>query len=41
MAVPPEAGIGKARQAADDQLNRMGYEAELPRRLSLLSIFGL
>ncbi|VUC20663.1 unnamed protein product [Clonostachys rosea] len=41
MAVPPEVGIGKAHQAADDQLNRMGYEAELPRRLSLLSIFGL
>jgi hypothetical protein len=32
---------GQQDQAADSQLARMGYEAELPRHLSFMSIFGL
>lgn len=34
--------MGKeVHEGANDQLRRMGYDAELPRHLNLLSIFGL
>lgn len=32
---------GREDEAANSQLERMGYNAELPRNLGLLSIFGL
>lgn len=35
------AGLGKADTSADAQLAKMGYKAELPRNLSMMSILGM
>lgn len=35
------AALGVAETSADAQLAKMGYKAELPRNLSMMSILGL
>lgn len=35
------AVLGRGDTSADAQLARMGYKAELPRNLSMMSILGL
>lgn len=35
------AALGRGDTSADAQLAKMGYKAELPRNLSMMSILGL